>query len=213
MGDVLSLVEKAEERIAEEESKKLEAELLKGNFNYETFLSFQNMISKLGDFAGIFKMLGMGQMLSQFGVNPANQNEVLTQGVSKLQKFKIAISSMTKEERKKPDLLSSHPSAKSRRIRIARGAGLEPSDIDKLSSEFTKMSKVFKTIGPMMGMMGQSEMPANKNVNPKDLLAQVMSSGLSKQQKKAMGALTGGNSTPVKKIAKGTKPGVKGFKN
>jgi len=213
MGDVLSLVEKAEERIAEEESKKLEAELLKGNFNYETFLSFQNMISKLGDFAGIFKMLGMGQMLSQFGVNPANQNEVLTQGVSKFQKFKIAISSMTKEERKKPDLLSSHPSAKSRRARIARGAGLELSDIDKLSSEFTKMSKMFKTIGPMMGMMGQSETPINKDVNPKDLFAQVMSSGLSKQQKKAMGALTGGNSAPIKKIAKGTKPGVKGFKS
>jgi hypothetical protein len=183
---------------------------MKGNFNYETFLSFQNMISKLGDFASIFKMLGMGQMLSQFGINPANQNEVLTQGVSKFQKFKIAISSMTKEERKKPDLLSAHPSSKSRRARIARGSGLQISDIDKLSSEFTKMSKLFKTIGPMMGMMGQSD--SEKPVNPKDLFAQAMNSSLSKQQKKAMGALTQPN-TQIKKIPKGTKPGVKGFKS
>lgn len=210
MGDVLSLVEKAEERIAEEESKRLEAELMKGNFNYETFLTFQNMISKLGDFASIFKMMGMGQFFGQFGINPANQDDILEQSAGKLSRFKIAISSMTREERKQPELLSTHPSAKSRRNRIARGSGLEPSDIDKLSSEFGKMSKMFKSIGPMLNMMGtdNNKMPA---LNPQDMLGQMMGASLNKQQRKAMNAFA--PSAPVKKIPKGTKPGIKGFKN
>lgn len=209
MGDVLSLVERAEQQIAEEESKKLEAELMKGNFNYETFLSFQNMMSKLGDFGQIFKMMGMGGMLSQFGLKSADQGAVLDQTQTKMRRFKIAINSMTKEERKQVELLSSHPTAKSRRARITRGSGLKETDIDQLVKEFGQMSKAFKQIGPLMSMMqGRGQM------NPQQLMGQVAGASMSKSQQKAMrakGMLPGKAKNPGVKLKKGTKPSIKGF--
>ncbi len=214
MGDVLSLVERAEEKIAEEESKRLEAELKKGNFNYETFLSFQNMVAKLGDFGSIFKMMGMGGMLSQFGIQAADQGALLDQSQVRMRKFKIAINSMTSEERQKPELLSTHATAKSRRARIVKGSGIENADIDKLTAEFTKMSKMFKQIGPMLNMMGSGD---NKtaSVNPMDLMKQ-MTGGLSNKQLKAMraaGMMPGAPRASVAKIKKGTKPAIKGFRD
>jgi signal recognition particle subunit SRP54 len=213
MGDVLSLVEKAQERIDEIESKRLEAELLKGNFNYETFMTFQNMMSKLGDFTSIFKMMGMGNLLSQMGLTGINHNDVLEQGQSKMQKFRIAINSMTKEERKNPDLLSTSASAKSRRARITRGSGLREADISQLSSEFIKMSKTFKTIGPMLNMMGNTDTPEQK-INPHDMMNHMLG-GLSKKQRQAAkhaGMLPNKLAKPEKKIKKGEKPSVKGFR-
>lgn len=214
MGDVLSLVEKAQEKIDEEDSKRLEAELKKGNFNYETFMTFQNMMAKLGNFTNVFKMMGMGNMLSQMGLVGVNQDQMLEQGQSKMARFKIAINSMTKTERKKPELLSTDATAKSRRNRITRGSGLKEVDIAQLTAEFTKMSKTFKTLGPMLNMMGSeeegSEMP---QLNPQDMMNQMMG-GLSKKQKQAArqsGMIPGKVKGPVKKTKKGSKPAIKGF--
>lgn len=217
MGDILSLVERAETQIAEEESKRLEAELMKGNFNYETFLSFQNMIAKLGDFGSIFKMMGMGGMLSQFGIQAADQGALLDQSQVKMRKFKIAINSMTKQERQKPELLSTHISAKSRKARIVKGSGLETADLDKLSSEFTKMSKMFKQIGPMLNMMGSGNeaQSTSPTMNPMNLMKQ-MAGGMSSKQQKAMrqaGMIPGAPKAVVVKIKKGTKPAIKGFRD
>lgn len=215
MGDVLSLVERAEEQIAEEESKRLEAELMKGNFNYETFLSFQNMISKLGDFGSIFKMLGMGQMFSQFGLNMGEQNSLLDQSQSKLNKFKIAINSMTKQERKQPELLASHITAKSRKTRIAKGSGQSFSDIEQLCAEFTKMAKMFKNFGPLLAGMGSADATTNKaSINPAQMMQQ-MSGGLSRKQQKAMrqSGMLGSPKAAIQQIKKGAKPQVKGFRD
>lgn len=215
MGDVLSLVEKAEERIAEEESKRLEAELMKGNFNYETFMTFQNMMSKLGDFTSIFKMMGMGNMLQQMGLAGMNQHDMLEQGQSKMKKFKIAINSMTKQERKRPELLSTDSSAKSRRARITKGSGLKEVDIAQLTAEFTKMSKSFKTLGPMLNMMGSQD-ETTPVVNPQDMLNQMMG-GMSKKQRQAAkqsGMIPGKiKQLSAKKPKKGVKPSIKGFRN
>ncbi len=224
MGDVISLVEKTQQKISEEESKRLEEELMKGNFNYETFLSFQNMISKIGNFGSIFKMLGMGQFLSGMGLDPNNQDALLEQGQNKLSRYKIAINSMTKQERTNPDLLSTHSSSSSRKKRIAKGSGLKDTDIAQLSSEFSKMSKVFKNMGPMMSMMkasqGAEEMagkfnPQQAMFNPKQMLEQ-MSSGLSKKQRQALNQINPGLTNSAKKlpqIKKGEKPQVKGFRD
>ena len=217
MGDVLTLVERAEEKIAEEESKRLEAELMKGNFNYETFLSFQNMIAKLGDLTSIFKMMGMGGMLSQFGIQAADQGALLDQSQAKMRKFKIAINSMTLQERRKPELLTTHITAKSRKARIVKGSGLETADLDKLSSEFTKMSKMFKQIGPMLNMMGSGKetQSISPSMNPMGMMKQ-MAGGMSNKQQKAMraaGMIPGAPKTNVIKIKKGTKPVVKGFRD
>lgn len=200
MGDIISLVEKAQEKIEEEESKKLEAELLKGNFNYQTFLTAQNMFNKLGDFAQIFKMMGMGGMLSQMGLGSNGQEALMEQGKERMKKFQIAINSMSKEEKLKPELLSNHHSAKSRRERIAKGSGLKSTDIDKLTAEFNKMAKLFKSIGPMLGMK-------ESKTNPMDLLT----ANLPKKQKQVLASR--GFASKPKPQKQNSGPNIKGFRD
>ena len=154
MGDVLSLVEQAQRKIEEEESKRLEAELMKGNFNYETFLTAQNMMNKIGDMGSIAKMMGMGSLMKQMGLNSSQQDDLLEQSKTKMARFKSAISSMTKKEKLNPILLFSDASAKARKQRIAKGSGLELNTVDQMVSEFNKMSKMFKSMMPMMQMFG-----------------------------------------------------------
>ena len=160
MGDVLTLVEQAQEKIKEDEAKEIEKQLL-GDFNFESFLSAQNMMSKMGDFSNIFNMMGMGGMLGNMGVNidKNTQEKLLSEGEVKMKKFKSLIQSMSKEEKMKPSLLNL-----SRKRRIARGAGLKEKDADQLVSEFSKMKK-------MMGMFsGQGKGMMNPgNVMPNNM--------------------------------------------
>jgi signal recognition particle subunit SRP54 len=215
MGDVLSLVEKAQEKISEEESKQLEAELAKGNFNYDTFVGFQNMLGKLGNFSSVFKMMGMGGMLKNMGLDASNQDAVLEQGQEKMSRYKIIISSMTKPERLKPELLSTDSTAKSRRARISKGSGNKDVDIASMTAEFTKMSKLFKQIGPMMSMMqGGGDDASAMQLNPMDMLGQMMG-GMNKKQKKAlqMSGMAGSLKAPKakNKTKKSGKISIKGF--
>lgn len=148
MGDVLTLVEQAQEKIKEDEAKDLERKLL-SDFNFETFLQMQNVTGKLGSFSNIFNMMGMGGMLNQLGVNVTKdvQEKMLKEGEKKLKKYNALIQSMTKEERKKPGLLTP-----SRNRRIARGAGCKERDVDKLYEEFRQMKKMMDKIKPLLGM-------------------------------------------------------------
>lgn len=217
-GDVLSLVEKAEAKIEEEEAKRLEEELKKGNFNFETFIAAQNMMSKIGNFSSIFKMMGMGSMLRDMGLDAKTQDEMLESSQEKMARYKVVVSSMTKEEKLNPDLISTHHSSKSRRNRIAKGSGRNESEVAQISSEFQKMKKLFKNIGPLLGMMGSEESNnPNAPINPMDILGNMMG-GMSRKQIKAI-KQNGGIPVPkpmaqgsIKKIKKGTKPQVKGFK-
>lgn len=166
MGDVLTLVEQAQDKIQEEEAKNLEKQLL-GDFNFETFLQMQNMMGKLGNFSSIFNMMGMQGMLGQFGVNinKETQEKMLSEGEVKMKKFKVAIQSMTKEERIKPRILTP-----SRVRRIARGSGQKEKDVDKLVNEFNKMKKLMDNFKPLMGMMkgqGAESTDLLKNLIPK----------------------------------------------
>ncbi len=163
MGDVLTLVEQAQEKIQEDEVKNLEKQLL-SDFNFESFLQMQNMMGKLGNFSSIFNMMGMQGMLGQFGVtaNKETQEKMLSEGEVKMKRFKVAIQSMTKEERIKPKILTP-----SRMRRIARGSGQKEKDVDKLVNEFNKMKKVMDTMKPLMGMMqGQSQQDILKKLMP-----------------------------------------------
>ncbi len=166
MGDVLTLVEQAQDKIQEEEAKNLEKQLL-GDFNFETFLQMQNMMGKLGNFSSIFNMMGMQGMLGQFGVNinKETQEKMLSEGEVKMKKFKVAIQSMTKEERIKPRILTPN-----RVRRIARGSGQKEKDVDKLVNEFNKMKKLMDNFKPLMGMMKGQEAGSTdlfKNLMPK----------------------------------------------
>ncbi len=156
MGDVLTLVEQAQEKIKEEEAKEIEKKLLT-DFNFDSFVQALNMTSKLGDFGSLFNMMGMSGMLNKFGVNisKVDQEKMLSQGELKLKKYKSAISSMTKEEKFKPDLLNS-----SRKRRIAKGAGQKEKDIDLMVTEFKQMKKMMSNLKPLMGMMKGGEAPS-----------------------------------------------------
>ncbi len=148
MGDVLTLVEKAQENIQEEEAKEIERKLL-NDFNFETFLMAQNMTSKMGNFSGIFNMLGMSNMLGMLGINmdKATQEKMLSETEVKMKKFKAAIQSMTKKEKVKPDLLNS-----SRKRRIAKGSGLKEKDVDQMVKEFNQMRTLMNQFKPFMAM-------------------------------------------------------------
>ena len=154
MGDVLTLVEQAQEKIQEDEVKELEKQLL-SDFNFETFLKMQNMMGKLGNFSSLFNMMGMQGVFGQLGanINKETQEKMLSEGEIKMKKFKFAIQSMTKEEKIKPKILTP-----SRMRRIAKGCGQREKDVDKLVNEFNKMKKVMDNIKPLMGMFqGQSQ--------------------------------------------------------
>ncbi len=95
--------------------------------------------------------------MNKFGVNlsKADQEKMLTQGEIKLKKYKAAISSMTKKEKVKPDLLNP-----SRKRRVAKGCGQKEKDIDQMVVEFKQMKKMMDGMKPLMSMMkGQGSMP------------------------------------------------------
>jgi len=148
MGDVLTLVEQAQEKIQEEEAKELQKKLLT-DFNFESFLQAQNMMSNLGNFSNVFNMMGMGNVLGQLGVNinKENQEKVFSEAEVKTKKQKALIQSMTQEERKNPKILTP-----SRNRRIARGAGQKEKDVDRLVNEFKQMKKLMDQFKPLMGM-------------------------------------------------------------
>lgn len=192
MGDILSLVEKAEEKIKKEEAEKLEEQLMKGDFNYETFLAAQNMMGQLGSFSSVFKMMGMGSVMNKFGLDSESQESLLEEGQAKSQKYKVIINSMTVEERRKANLLSTGASSKSRKSRIAKGSGLQLSDVDRLVAEFNKMKQLFSKMAPLLNTS-----------NPLGAL----SSGMN------MNFLAGKKNTEEKRIKKGSQPQIKGFRN
>ncbi|NLK62725.1 MAG: signal recognition particle protein [Fusobacteria bacterium] len=128
MGDVLSLVEKAQEVIDEDEAKRLEEKLKKQNFDLEDFLKQLNQIKKLGSISSLLKMIpGMGQVGD---LAPAEKE---------MKKIEAIIQSMTKEERRKPKIMNA-----SRKKRIARGSGTRVSDINSLLKQFEEMQKMMK---------------------------------------------------------------------
>lgn len=128
MGDVVSLVEKAQEAIDENDAKSLEEKIKNQSFDLEDFLKQLQNIKKLGPLGGILKMLpGVGQLGD---LAPAEKE---------MKKVEAVIQSMTREERKKPEILKA-----SRKKRIAKGSGVEVSDVNKLLKQFDQMKQVMK---------------------------------------------------------------------
>lgn len=143
MGDVVSLVEKAQEAIDQDEAKSLEEKIKNQKFDLEDFLKQLQTIKRLGSLGSILKMIpGMGQIGD---LAPAEKE---------MKKVECIIQSMTKEERKKPEILKA-----SRKQRIAKGSGTEVADINRLLKQFKQMKSMMKmfsggkmpNLGAMMG--------------------------------------------------------------
>lgn len=143
MGDVVSLVEKAQEVIDENEAKSLEEKIKSQKFDLNDFLKQLQTIKKLGSLGGILKLIpGMPKI------------DDLAPAEKEMKKVEAIIQSMTKEERKKPDILKAN-----RKIRIAKGSGTDVSDVNKLLKQFEQMKSMMKMLSsgkmPNMGAIGK----------------------------------------------------------
>ena len=133
MGDVISLVEKVQDEIDEEEAMKAAKKMTKGNFDLEDFLGQLNQIKKLGPLENLLKLIpGAKKMgLSDVKVDPKQMAHV-----------EAIVLSMTPEERHNPDIIKA-----SRKQRIAKGCGLTVNDVNKLLNQFEEMKKMMKMMG------------------------------------------------------------------
>ena len=139
MGDVLSLIEKAQESFDEERAKDMERKLRKASFGFDDYLESMSQMKKIGGMSSILKMLpGMGgSQLSQI------EDQI---DESQMGRTEAIILSMTPKERSNPDILN-----QSRKIRIAKGAGVDISEVNKLVKQFDQARKLMKQFGGMGG--------------------------------------------------------------
>ena len=137
MGDVLSIIEKAEEAITEEEAEKLEAQLRKNRFDMDDYLAQLRQIKKMGSFSSILKMIpGLGSKMKDVQVD---DKEFL--------RIESMICSMTKEERRNPKILNGQ-----RRLRIAKGSGTTVEQLNKFMKSFEMTQKMMKQMKSEKGM-------------------------------------------------------------
>ena len=153
MGDIQSLIEKAAAEVDEEQAKELSQKLRKAEFDYNDFLTQMQQIKKMGGMGSILSMMpGVGSQLS--GID-------MDEGERSLRRVESIILSMTKEERANPSLINP-----SRKQRIAKGAGVDVSEVNRLVKQFDQMKeddeadarpygrRKAKGLGGLGGLMG-----------------------------------------------------------
>jgi signal recognition particle subunit SRP54 len=149
MGDVLTLVERAEAAATQDEQEAMEARMRKGQFTFDDFLSAQKMLRRMGPLQGVLKLIpGLGQQLAGADVDDA-----------KLKQAEAIVLSMTPQERNMPHVIDGR-----RRQRIARGSGTSLEQVNRLLEARKMMEKMMKQMGKGKGMpgldaMGLSGMP------------------------------------------------------
>ena len=147
MGDVLSIIEKAEETITQEEAEKLEKQLQKSELDLDDYLAQIRQVRKMGSFSSILKMIpGMNK------IKDLNIDE------KEFDKIEAIICSMTKKEKRDVRILNG-----SRRLRIAKGSGTSVQDINKFIKSFEMTQKMMKQM--KSGKGGMSKMMKNMNMN------------------------------------------------
>ncbi|MCK9223662.1 MAG: signal recognition particle protein [Candidatus Muirbacterium halophilum] len=142
MGDVLTLIEKAQSAFNEEEAKELEKKFRKAEFTFEDFYKQLQQIKKMGSISDIMNMIpGMGKLKKMQDVQVDEKELVYVEAI---------INSMTKEERIRPNVIDG-----SRKKRIASGAGRNVQEVNRLLKQFEDMKKMMKNMGKMQKMMGK----------------------------------------------------------
>ena len=148
MGDVLTLIEKAQQGIDEQKAKELEAKFRKAEFNFEDFLDQMQQVKKMGPISQLLGMLP--------GMNGMKLNELQGQiDDRQMDYIEAIILSMTKEERLNPSLLNM-----SRKKRIAKGSGRDIQEVNRLIKQFEQMQSMMKQFsGAMKGKKGKFKFP------------------------------------------------------
>jgi signal recognition particle subunit SRP54 len=138
MGDVLTLIERAEQAASEDEQAQMEARMRKGQFTFDDFLQAQKMLRRMGPLQGVLKLVpGLGQQLSGLDVDER-----------RLRHVEAMVLSMTPHERSTPHLIDGR-----RRQRIARGSGTSVEQVNQLLEARKMMERLMK-------QMGKGKMPA-----------------------------------------------------
>ncbi len=207
MGDIVSLVEKAAESIDAEKAQRIAERMRKGKFDLEDLADQLAQVEKIGGLGGIMSMLpGVGKMKEQLA--SANVDDRV------IKRQRAIISSMTREERRSPDILKA-----SRKRRIAAGSGVKVEDVNKLLKQHRQMADMMKSMGgakrggamgkmaSMFGLPGGNPMAGMPQPTPDQLAA------LQKQLgQKASGASQGGPGHAAQKppagVPAGPPPGV-----
>lgn len=142
MGDVLTLIEKAGEELDEEKARKMTEKMKKAQFDFDDYLESMTQMKKMGGLSSIMNMMpGMGG-----GKMPDMDSE---ENEKRMSRMEAMIYSMTSEERRNPDLLNP-----SRKHRIARGAGVDIAEVNRMVKQFNEAKKMMKKLPGMMGGKG-----------------------------------------------------------
>ena len=143
MGDVLSLIEKAEQSIDQDKAKEMEQRLKKAQFTFDDYLEYMGQIKNMGGLSSLLSMMpGVGGKI----------NDDMLPDEKQLGKIEGIIYSMTKEERSNPDVINP-----SRKQRIAKGAGVDISQVNKLVKQFEQARKMMKSMPGLMGGKGKKK--------------------------------------------------------
>ena len=147
MGDVLTLIEKAGAELDETEARKMADKMKKNQFDFEDYLSSMQQMRKMGGLGSILGMMpGLGSMGGRGKMPDIDSDEAQ----KKLEKVEAIIYSMTPAERRNPDLLNP-----SRKHRIAKGAGVDISEVNRTVKQFEQMRKMMKQFSGMGGKGGK----------------------------------------------------------
>lgn len=148
MGDVMSLIEKAQAEIDEEKARNVTEKLKKNQFDYEAYLDSMSQMKKLGGLSSVMDMMpGLGGMGGLGGKKmPDFDSE---ESEKRMARMEAMILSMTPEERKNPDLLTP-----SRKHRIAKGAGVDIAEVNRMVKQFNETRKMMKKLPGLMGGHG-----------------------------------------------------------
>jgi len=166
MGDVVTLVEKAQEQFSAEEATRMQEKMAKGSFTFDDFLKQMQSMKKMGGVKDMMKLVpGLG---AQMGNMDIDEKEI--------GRMEAIVYSMTAEERRDPDVISA-----SRRRRIARGSGTEVTDVSGLVKTFTQTRQMMKA---MSGMGAMGRMKALTQLGNMDMLSGKMPKLKVKQRSK-----------------------------
>ncbi|HZD59037.1 MAG TPA: signal recognition particle protein [Anaerolineae bacterium] len=144
MGDVLTLIEKAQASVDEKKAREMEEKLRKAEFTFEDFLEQMEQMQKMGPINQLIKMIpGLGKLPKDMQVSDKD-----------MARIRAIIESMTPDERRNPNIISG-----SRRERIAKGSGTNPHEVNQLLKQFSQTKKLLKQFGNMQGKMKMPKGP------------------------------------------------------
>ena len=145
MGDVLSLIEQAEEVFEKDQAEQAASRMLEGQFTFDDFLDQMRQVQKMGSLSSIIAMMP--------GVPKELKNVDIDDG--ELRRVEAIICSMTADERRQPELING-----SRRLRIANGSGTTTGEVNRLVKQFQEMQKLMKRMGGLGSKKGKRRMPS-----------------------------------------------------